>query len=152
MRWFRVLRLGVLQGERLSSSDHHDTLRASVPNPRVTRRPSYEAGRTDKHLMHPGKQSRRYTEINPRVASVITDISEDADRRRMSYGDQPSRRESIVVDRGTAFEKSDVVRANSREPRFESKNTNPKGESVTRQSIRRPSVNEDDLRRRISMI
>ncbi|KAI2491121.1 hypothetical protein MHU86_23441 [Fragilaria crotonensis] len=40
-----------LQGERLSSSDHHDTLRASVPNPRVTRRPSYEAGRTDKHLM-----------------------------------------------------------------------------------------------------
>jgi tetratricopeptide (TPR) repeat protein len=146
------------QVDRFSISDHHDNHRASGPNIRMTRRPSYEAGKTDKNLMNPGKPSRRYTEIYPRRGSAMSggsaerDTSEDTDRRRMSYGDLPISRESIGADRGTGSEKSDIIRTSSREPRLDSKNTNPRGESATRQSIKRQSVNEDDLRRRISML
>ena len=104
------------QTDRLASSDHHDSHRASEPNLRVTRKPSYELGKTDTRFMNSDKRNYRPADIRPRRSSTaagpsaVRDARAEQDRRRASDGSLPMSKERIGANRATGLEKTGVVR------------------------------------------
>jgi tetratricopeptide (TPR) repeat protein len=160
--------------DRLSSSDHGEnsqtipepnlrlitrpSLEATQrekpePNPRVTRRPSTESVHTDKIGINE-KNSRSpsgKSGTNGRRSSVNSGVPTERDprtvsNRRGSFGDQPKIRERLDGEQTKSRERRPETRSSIRgETPHRNDDGGPK-------PTKRPSMSEEDLRRRINMI
>ena len=141
--------------DRLCSSDHGE-IRQSVPEPnlRLIRRPSIESTHTDKSGIN-DKNSRSPSGIsasNGRRKSFNVAVPPEGDQRavfnrRGSFGDQPKIRERLDGEPTRARERRPETRTSIR-----GETPQRNGEGGPKQPTKRPSMNEEDLRRRLNMI